>query len=157
LIFQETIHDNPLQHVRVMPAGCRWHYIVYLLSDLFRSKSFSLPNSSVYYLMGENWQAESCHSLPLVHAGCSKTLSLVWKLCGLTEAQCAVFHTVLALWIWSSYMIWQSCFTPKDCVCVEGMSVTLYPVCHDWGSPILFVLCLIILFVFHLLYWAVLF
>jgi hypothetical protein len=29
-----------------------------------------------------------------VHDGCSKILSLVWELCGLTEAQCALVPTI---------------------------------------------------------------
>jgi len=47
-------------------------------------------------------------------------LSLVWELCGLAEAQGAVFSTVfiegLALWIWFLYMIWHTGFTVKDCI-----------------------------------------
>jgi hypothetical protein len=62
----------------------------------------------------------------------------VRELCGPAEAQCAavVFIEGLALWIWFSYMIWHTGFTVKDSVCCVGTFVTLYPVWHDPGSPI---------------------
>jgi hypothetical protein len=34
LIFQKTVNANPPQHVLIMPAQCKWHYIGYTLSDL---------------------------------------------------------------------------------------------------------------------------
>jgi hypothetical protein len=34
LVFRETVHNSPSQHVMIMPAECRWHYIGYALPDL---------------------------------------------------------------------------------------------------------------------------
>ena len=67
-------------------------------------------------------------------------MSLLWELCGINEAQCAVVNTVfievLALWIWFSYMIWQPGFTRNDCGYCVGTLVTMYAVWHDPGGPI---------------------
>ena len=80
----------------------------------------------------------------------------MWELCGLTEAQCAVVRTVYRNFVFVDlvfYVIWQTGFTPKDCVCCVGMSVTLCPLCHKVGSP---VVCIYTMFHhpfnFHLLY-----
>ena len=34
LMLGETVHDIPSQHVMIMPALCRGHYVGYPLSDL---------------------------------------------------------------------------------------------------------------------------
>ena len=34
LVFQETVYDTYSQHVMIMPAQCRLHYIGYALSDI---------------------------------------------------------------------------------------------------------------------------
>ena len=71
-------------------------------------------------------------SLPLACGGWNKILSLVWKLCGLTKAQCAVVNTMfiegLTLWIWFSYVIRQPGFTVNDCVYCVGTLVSMYAV-----------------------------
>jgi len=62
-------------------------------------------------------------------------------MCGRAKAQCAVVSTVfiggLVLCIWLSYMTWHTGFTVKDSVYCVGTLVTLYPVWHDPGSPII--------------------
>ena len=47
-----------------------------------------------------------------------------------------VFIEGLALWMWFLYMIWHTGFTVKDCVYCVGIFVTVYPVWHDPGNPI---------------------
>jgi hypothetical protein len=64
----------------------------------------------------------------------------VWELCLFIEAQCAVVNTVfieiLALWIWFSYVSWQTVFTSKDCVYCVGTNITMYSVWLDQSMTV---------------------
>jgi len=83
----------------------------------------------------------------------------LWKLCGLTEAQCAVVNTVfievLVLWIWFSYVIWQTRVTTNYCVYCVGEPIIWYRVWHDSGS-MLVCLCAKFqdIFYFHILFYC---
>ena len=81
LTFRETVHDNPSQHVLIMPAQCRWHYVGYPLSYLSVEQILLPPNLSAFHLREYCGQTVSClsqqqvESLLLACNGCIKGLS----------------------------------------------------------------------------------
>ena len=88
-MFRETVHDSPSQHVMIMPAECRWHYIGYPLSDLSVGQVLLLFKLSAFHLSEYCVQTVSCLTQQLVESvllasnGCIKILSTLGKQCGL--------------------------------------------------------------------------
>jgi len=100
-IFQETVYNNPSQHVLIMPAQCGWHYIGYPLSDLSVERVPLLPQfiyfqpQGVLWANGELSYPTASGELPAGLQGCSKVLSNVGELCVLMLAPCAVVNKAL--------------------------------------------------------------
>jgi hypothetical protein len=109
-IFGETVYHNPSKHVMIIPSQCRWHDIGYVLSVVSYEQVTLPPDLTFLPLYGLEWA--SCDLSQPTASGEPATgtwwlkldFSLLWELCGLTEAQCAVDNTVfmegLVLWIW---------------------------------------------------------
>ena len=98
LVFRETICDSHSQRVLILPAHCRWHYFGFALSDIPYEQVLLPPHIIHLQLRQYCAQTVSClsqqqvESLLLAFSCCSKVLSAVGKLCGLTQAQCAVVN-----------------------------------------------------------------
>jgi len=94
-LFRETIHDTHSQLVMIMPVQCRCHYFGFALSDIPKEQVLLPPQ--IVNLQPREYceQTVSCLSQQqvaslLLACSCSWVLSGVGKLCGLTQAQCAV-------------------------------------------------------------------
>jgi hypothetical protein len=107
---------------------------------LLTSMSFFHP--TIWCIVGKlsYHSQQQVWSLLLARDSWSKVLSLVWKLCGLTEAQCGVVHGVYSFGLLGSGCDKWS-FTTKNYVYCVGTSVTLYPLWHTCGSPTVCTCC----------------
>ena len=127
------------------------------------NKSFPHPSLCGSRLMRYNGQAVSCHSkqqvesLLLARVGWSNILSLVWKHCGLAEAQCAVVNTVfievLAYW----HLVLISGLHNKElCILCGNICYPVSSAAWLWQPNCLYV-CYNYTCDFHLWYWVALF
>ena len=97
LIFIVTVIASHSEHVMIMPAQCRWYILDTLYLIFLRSKSFSLPRSSIFN-SDSTVSKLSCltqqqlESLQRACNACTNVFSVVGKICGLMQAQCAVVN-----------------------------------------------------------------
>ena len=129
-MFGKRGHDSPSKHIIIMPAHIRWQWHQIPITSFFKTLPLQINLASA---LGGEYTGQTVCWLSQQQVGRELATGMWWLK---QNIECCVL-TVRSYWgtlycRWSSFHIWFGS-TLNECV---GLVVTLYPVWHDSGSPL---------------------